>query len=127
MFIKSVEGKRLSGKIINSIHDLVGCRCCDDNYEVLCSAPVDFIAEWRVFVRYGKILDVRPYKGDWKVHYTPNVIEKAIQDYATAPNAYGIDFGVTSKDETLLVEVNEGYALGCYGLFPHLYAKFLIT
>lgn len=127
VFIKSVEGKRLSSKIINSIHDLVGCGCCDDNYEVLCSDPVDFIAEWRVFVRYGKIFDVRPYKGDWKVHYDPKVIENAIKDYATAPDAYGIDFGVTSKGETLLVEVNEGYALGCYGLFPHLYAKCLIT
>lgn len=44
VFIKSVEGKRLSSKIINSIHDLVGCGCCDDNYEVLCSDPVNFIA-----------------------------------------------------------------------------------
>ena len=81
---------------------------------------------WRVFVRYGKILDIRPYKGDWKVHYAPSVIEDAIKAYTTAPNSYGIDFGVTSGGETLLVEVNEGYALGCYGLFPHLYAKFLI-
>lgn len=127
VFIKSVEGKRLSGRVISSIHDLVGCGCCDNDYEVLCSEPVDFIAEWRVFVRYGKILDVRPYKGDWKIHYDPSVIEKAIKDYTTAPNAYGIDFGATSNGKTLLVEVNEGYALGCYGLLPHLYAKFIIT
>ena len=127
VFVKSVEGKRLTGRIINGIHDLVGCGCCDDDYEVLCSKPVDFIAEWRVFVRYGKILDVRLYRGDWKVHYDPSVIEDAIKAYATAPHAYGIDFGVTSNGETLLVEVNEGYALGCYGLFPHLYAKLLVT
>lgn len=57
----------------------------------------------------------------------PSIIENAIQDYVNAPNAYGIDFGVTSNGEALLVEVNEGYALGCYGLFPHLYAKFIIT
>lgn len=127
VFVKSVEGKRLTGRIINGIHDLVGCGCCDENYEILCSELVDFIAEWRVFVRYGKILDVRPYRGDWKAHYNPRVIENAIKVYVTAPNAYGIDFGVTSSGETLLVEVNEGYALGCYGLFPHLYAKLLIT
>ena len=40
---------------------------------------------------------------------------------------YGINFGVTSKGETLLVEVNEGYALGCYGLLPDLYVKMIIT
>lgn len=127
VFVKSVEGKRLSGRVVNCIHDLVGCGCGDDNYEILCSEPVDFVTEWRVFVRYGKILDVRPYKGDWKVHYNPSIIENAIQDYVNTPNAYGIDFGVTSNGETLLVEVNEGYALGCYGLFPHLYTKFIIT
>ena len=127
VFVKSVEGKRLSGRVVNGTHDLVGCGCLEENYKVLCSEPVHFIAEWRVFVRYGKVLDVRPYKGDWKVHYDPNVIERAIKDYTTAPNAYGIDFGVTSNGETLLVEVNEGYALGCYGLFPHLYAKLILT
>lgn len=50
VFIKSVEGKRLSGRIIESIHDLVGCGCWDGNCEVLCSEPVAFVAEWRVFV-----------------------------------------------------------------------------
>lgn len=79
------------------------------------------------FVRYGKILDVRPYKGDWKVHYNPSIIENAIKDYVNAPNAYGIDLGVTSDGDILLVEVNDGYVLGCYGLFPDLYAKLIIT
>ena len=127
VFVKSVEGKKLSGRIIESIHDLVGCGCWDGNYEVLCSEPVGFIAEWRVFVRYGKVLDVRLYKGDWKVHYNPSIIENAIKDYVNAPNAYGIDLGVTSDGDTLLVEVNDGYVLGCYGLFPDLYAKLIIT
>lgn len=31
VFVKSVEGKRLSGRIINSTHDLVGCGCRDEN------------------------------------------------------------------------------------------------
>lgn len=61
------------------------------------------------------------------MHYDPCIIEDAIKAYSTAPHAYGIDFGVTSNGETLLVEVNEGYALGCYGLSPHLYARLLIT
>ena len=69
VFVKSVEGKRLSGKVIYTIHDMVGSGCCDVNYEMLCSEPIDFIAEWRGFVKYGKLLDVRPHKGDWKVHY----------------------------------------------------------
>ena len=127
VFIKSVEGKRLTGKVISELKDLVGCGCCDDNYDILCSTPVEFISEWRVFVRHGEILDVRPYKGDWKKHYDPEVIKDAIKDYKSSPLAYGIDFGVTSDEKTLLIEVNDGYALGCYGLQAHTYAKFLLT
>lgn len=29
--------------------------------------------------------------------------------------------------KTLLIEVNDAWALGCYGLESHLYAKFLLT
>lgn len=127
VFIKSVEGKRLTGKVISGLKDLVGCGCCNDNYDILCSTPIDLISEWRVFVRHDTILDVRPYRGNWDVHYDPEVIKNAVRDYTSSPLAYGIDFGVTSDGRTLLIEVNDGYALGCYGLQPHLYAKFLLT
>lgn len=52
-------------------------------------------------------------------------MEKAVADYTTAPNGYGIDFGLTSDGKTLLLEVNEGYSLGTYGLLPIKYAKLL--
>ena len=42
-----------------------------------------------------------------------------------APIAYGIDFGVTDVGATLLVEVNEGFSLGCYGLGPLADSGFL--
>lgn len=127
VFVKSVEGKKLTGKVIASITDLVGCGSCDDNYDVICSNVKDIISEWRVFVRYGKVLDVKPYKGDWTVHYDPEIIKNTINDYTTAPAAYSIDFGVTSEGETILIEVNDGYALGCYGLSYWLYSKFMLS
>ncbi len=42
-----------------------------------------------------------------------------------APHAYSLDWGVTDDGRTLLVEMNEGYALGHYGLPPVSYARFL--
>lgn len=36
-----------------------------------------------------------------------------------------LDFGVTSDGRTLLIEMNDGYSLGAYGLEPELYAKLL--
>ncbi|WP_238996654.1 ATP-grasp domain-containing protein [Paenibacillus pinistramenti] len=43
----------------------------------------------------------------------------------SAPNGYAVDIGLTDKGETLLIEVNDGYALGQYGLNTLDYAKLL--
>lgn len=125
VFVKSVEDKKFTGVVVRSPKDLVGCGSCYENAECLCSEIVNFVAEWRVFVRYGKIIDVRPYKGDWRVHFNPTIIEDAVKKYITAPMGYAIDFGVTDDGRTLLIEVNDGYALGSYGLFYSDYAKLL--
>lgn len=36
-----------------------------------------------------------------------------------------MDFGVTDKGETVLIEVNDGFSIGLYGLFHIDYAKLL--
>ena len=36
-----------------------------------------------------------------------------------------MDFGVTADGRTLMIEVNDGYSLGCYGLLYLDYAKLL--
>lgn len=125
VFVKSIEDKRITGKVITSIHDLIGCGESGCNAEVYCSEVVKFLTEWRVFIRYGQILDVRPYKGDWRIHYNPSVIENCITDFKSAPAGCALDFGVTNDGRTLLIEVNDGYALGCYGLNKYAYAKLL--
>jgi len=42
--------------------------------------------------------------------------------FTGAPVAYSLDFGVTEDGRTLLVEANDFYFLGCYGLSPLSYA-----
>jgi hypothetical protein len=41
------------------------------------------------------------------------------------PAGYAMDFGLTEDGRTLLVEINDGFALGSYGLDPIQYAKLL--
>lgn len=125
VFVKSAADKRLTGKVIGETADLVGLVADEADIEVICSTPVRFCAEWRAFVRYGEILDVRPYRGNWRCCYDPKVIEGAVAVYEDAPAGYGIDFGLTEDGRTLLVEVNDGYALGSYGLQHNLYAQLL--
>ena len=40
------------------------------------------------------------------------------------PVACSIDIGVTSENKTILIECNDAYALGSYGLVDFRYAKF---
>ena len=42
-----------------------------------------------------------------------------------APAAFSLDVGLTAAGVTVVVEVNDGYALGAYGLMPLAYAKLL--
>ena len=39
--------------------------------------------------------------------------------------ACSIDIGVTDKNETIVIECNDAYALGAYGLTDVDYAKFI--
>jgi len=66
---------------------------------------------------------LRACKGDWRAYFDPAVVEAA---YAPeAPAAFALDVGVTAAGATLVVEVNDGHALGAYGLMPLAYARFL--
>ena len=117
-FIKPKAGSKVfTGRVVNGTHDLIGIGLPFD-YPIWISEVVEFIAEWRCFVLDGQVLDVRPYTGDYHVHFDPSVIDEAISCWKDAPVAYGLDIGVTRDGRTLVVEVNDGYALGNYGLSP---------
>jgi hypothetical protein len=127
VFVKPMhDAKKFTGVLVRRIADLRGCGDQHEDTPVWCAEPVQFVAEWRCFVRYGHILDVRPYKGDWRAHFDPAVVEQALAAYLPeAPAAFALDVGVTAGGATVVVEVNDGYALGAYGLMPLAYAKFL--
>lgn len=127
IFIKPIEDKKFTGVVVRGTKDLVGCGTYGEDPDILCSEVVHFVAEWRCFVRYGEILDIRRYKGNWRMHFDYKVVEKAVAQFTSAPKGYAIDFGLTDKGETLLIEVNDGYALGHYGLFSVDYAKLLMA
>lgn len=126
VFVKPKESlKKFTGRFIKNTNDLIGCGDISSNTPIWVSEPKDFIAEWRVFIRYGIVVGVRMYKGDWRAQYDYKIIENAVSAYANAPNGYALDFGLTKDGEFLLVEANDGFSLGNYGLFYIDYAKLL--
>lgn len=127
VFVKPIRNKAFKGRVIKSTHDLIGCGTCGDDTEVYISDVVNFISEYRVFVRYGQILDMRHYGGMWDVFPDPAVIKDCIDSFIDSPKAYAVDFGVTDDGRTLLVEVNTTCSIGSYGLDAIKYAKFIST
>ena len=98
-----------------------------EDIEVWCSEKVNFLAEWRIWILDGKIIGINPYRGRWDLYPDPKVLQQAVNAYHSAPRAYALDFGITDKRETLLVEVSDAYALSSFGLDSVLYTKILIT
>ena len=127
VFVKPMHSaKKFTGVLVRSVWDLRGCGDQGEDTPVWCAEPVHFVAEWRCFVRYGRILDARHYRGDWRVHFDARVAEQAVAAYAAeGPAGYSLDVGRTADGRTLLVEINDGYSLGAYGLTPLNYAKLL--
>ena len=131
VFVKPVKEKAFTGKVINGPADLVGCGSCYENYEVLCSEVLDIKREWRGFVYYGKLIDLRPYNGDWHYNYDSSIIDKAMEAFLTwedRPLACSLDFAVIVKDgkeKTIFLEANDAFALGNYGLQHLDYAKLI--
>ncbi len=57
-------------------------------------------------------------------HYLHDEREDTIV-YGTQPIGFGMDWGVTDLGQTLLVEVNDGFALGNYGTKGHHYTALI--
>lgn len=128
VFVKPKNHQKFfTGKVIKSTKDLIGTGVQGGDYEVYCSDILEMIAEYRVYVRYGKILDIKQYTGDYKARLDFELVEEAISNYKTSPKSYGIDFCVTKQGKTHLIEVNDGYSLGNYGINFINYAKLLYT
>lgn len=137
VFVKPVKEKAFTGKVIKGPKDLVGCGSCYENYEVLCSPILDIKREWRGFIYYDKLIDLRPYNGDWHYNYNPEIIDEVLKAFLTwkdRPVACSLDFaviniaGVEDNKEilkTIFLEANDAYALGNYGLHHLNYAKLI--
>lgn len=117
--------KKFTGRVVNGTADLMGCGDRAFDVPVWVSDKIDLVAEWRCFVRYNTIAGVKMYRGDWRQKFAPDIVEAIPKAYQNAPKGYAFDVGVTKQGETVLVEVNDGFSLGYYGLFYIDYAKLL--
>jgi ATP-grasp domain, R2K clade family 2 len=129
VFIKPLHGqKTFTGHVRGrDVSDLLTTAMLPDRFQIVAAEVVTFAAEWRCFVLRGKVLDARRYSGSFRA-MSPDwrVLDEAVRLLGPdAPAGYAIDLGVTQDDRTLVVEVNDGYSLGHYGLAALPYAQLL--
>jgi len=127
VFVKPVRQKLFKGHVVSRFRDLIGTASFPSDTPVYVVDPVDFVSEWRFYVRGSDVAGVGHYRGDPLLFPRPDNVLAAVEDFAVlgAPVAYGLDFGVVRGGQTLLVEVNDMFSLGSYGLDPVLYATMI--
>lgn len=134
-FVKPLREKAFTGKVIKSTQDLIGCGNYSENYEVFVSEQIDILAEWRIYVLYDEIVGIFPYTPTlegkdttYKYYFDPIVVGNLMETFSrweNRPTACSIDICLTRDKRTLMLEMNDAYALGNYGLHHILYAKMI--
>lgn len=121
--IKRFTGRMVDASGLGSLMDV------SRRLPVWCSELVSFASEHRAFVVDGEVREVRPYGGD---DSTPDrgEIDRCVATWTAtgrAARGYAIDFGVLRDGRTALLEVNDGYSLGSYGVAPAHYVDVLVA
>jgi len=125
-FIKPLtQNKGFPGIALFNLDDLKTLNNLPGDVGVIVSEYVLFDSEWRIFVCNEEIVGISHYQGDWFCFPDKSTIESAIRDFKSAPAGYGIDFGVLSSGQTVIVESNDGYSLGAYSLNSVDYSRLL--
>ena len=108
-----------SGSKLNYLLEL------DDEELVFCSSVIDMKSEYRCFIYNGDFMNLKHYQGNPFIFPNVEKIQNMIKAYKSAPICYTLDVAINNVDETLLVECNDFWSVGNYGLEPKLYAKML--
>ena len=96
-----------------------------DGMECWVSDIVNIISEYRVFIKDTFVVGCQYYLGDFRVYPDWKVIDNTINSIIVQPTGWCLDFGVTDEGKTILIEANDGYSIGDYGLYPQTYAELL--
>lgn len=100
----------------------------DGNEMVINCNVLDFVSEYRVFVLMGKPIGIKHYAGDYMIYPDNNFILKCIQEFQDCPVAYTLDIGVEKETgRNLVIECNDAWSIGNYGLDGKTYLKMLIA
>ena len=126
IFIKPFDIKLFTGFVLDqmihtSISDIPG----DTKvmvYEIF-SRPIK--SEFRCYIYRSKVVDIRNYSGDIFSSPSEEYLTSVINSNKEFPIAYTIDIGVLENGENVVIEYNDMWAIGNYGIPNDDYLKLL--
>jgi hypothetical protein len=153
IFIKPhFNHKLFTGLVIKKSSQLNFLKEFKDTLKLYTCLALDILSEWRVYVHHGDIVDIIRYNGSYDSNMPAiPIIKDMINAYKNPPISYSLDVGVMdflkncAKDQeydnfvrgyfdefpkryiaghvTFLMECNDCFALGNYGLRSRKYAE----
>lgn len=125
-FIKPVQTKLFDGFVL----DKCKYSCLEEiplETKIYAYQPFEseIVTEWRFYIHNHKIVGSGNYAGDyWQPHC--HSVEKVIKENeSTFPIAYTIDVGVLESGRLVVIEFNDAWSIGNYGLDNVVYLQML--
>jgi hypothetical protein len=139
-FIKPFQQKLFSGLVVDKYSISSLKEFSDDLQVMVYDVLPKIVSEWRVYVLNNKIEDIRNYGGNFMVFPDIDFIKYKIKNhYQDLPFTYVMDVGVclnddpysttpnSDKTKNVIIEFNDMYAIGNYGVPNDLYVRMLRT
>lgn len=127
IFIKPFDIKLFTGFVLDqmvysSISDI-----SDDTlvmvYDVF-SSTIE--SEWRCYIGRNRVVDIRNYSGDMFITPNKEYLESVINSNKLKfPTAYTIDIGILENGDNVVIEYNDMWAIGNYGIDNYEYFSLL--
>ena len=128
LFIKPVQNKLFTGAVFDGV-SISYLKDISPNTSIIIAEQFRsrIVSEWRCYVRFNQILGIKNYSGDPWVLPDKEFVKSILNENSDFPDAYCADFGVLESGESVVIEFNDGWATGNYGLDNSDYYKYLRT
>lgn len=124
MFVKPVQTKLFDGALISKDEHLSYLKL--ENCDVLVCDPIEILSEHRVYIHNKKAIYSCNYSGDFRINPNFEYVDKLNEEYKEQPISYTIDVAVLKDSSMTVIEFNDFWAIGSYGLYCINYAQMLL-
>ena len=128
-FIKPFDIKLFTGFVIDQMQH-TPIQDIPDDTPVMVYKPFKYPieSEWRCYIMNHRVEFIGNYSGDFLVSVNGPYLQNIINENRSGfPSAYTIDIGVLSNGENVVVEYNDMWAIGNYGVPNDIYLRMLKT